>query len=530
VFGASAWAQAPDTILHDARIFTSNADRPWAEALAIRGERVITVGTSDAILQLAGANTRVIDLAGRTVVPGFNDAHWHQRLRTPPRMVTVPGVGPSPDPLFTDVLAALKTAAATTSTHEMLAVIVGERVINDPDATRFAVDQAAPDHRVSMTTTNHGSLFNTAALRSIGVGDEDADPVGGWYERVPGSLRLNGKLFGYAEVHAYSCLHAEVIEATALSHIRTTVANALQFGITSIQDMPNGPPKQSISLLSAAGVPIRWRVIRRLPTQPLTCSGMSDWSDPAGPLPPMVTLSGYKWFTDGTPLERLAAMWSPYADAPGSWGHLYLHHDELARLIAPAIANREQLLFHVSGDRAADNLFLALIRTGSGGLWKELRPRLEHGDIISPDQIGLLRELGIIVVHNPTHGALIQQRVGQQFHKIQPIKSLLAAGVPVAFGSDGPMNPFLNIQAAISPVANPFEAVSREQAVIAYTAGSAYAENAEKEKGTLAPGMLADLAVLSHDIFTIPVAELPAVRSVLTMVGGKVVYEAAAVQ
>ena len=90
------------------------------------------------------------------------------------------------------------------------------------------------------------------------------------------------------------------------------------------------------------------------------------------------------------------------------------------------------------------------------------------------------------------------------------------------------MNPFLNIQAAIAPVANPFEAVSREQAVMAYTAGSAYAERAEKDKGTLAPGMLADLAVLSHDVFTIPAAELPAVRSVLTMVGGKVIYEAVA--
>jgi hypothetical protein len=341
---------------------------------------------------------------------------------------------------------------------------------------------------------------------------------------------VNGKVFGYAELHAYSCLHAEVVEATAVSRIRMTVANALQFGITSIQDMPNGPPKQSIAMLAAAGVSIRWRIIRRLPTQPLTCAGMSDWSDPAGPLPPMVTLSGYKWFTDGTPLERLAAMWFPYADAPESSGHLYLYYDEIERLIAPALVNREQLLFHVSGDRAADNLFLALIRTGSGVLWKDLRPRLEHGDIISPDQIGLLRELGVTVVHNPTHGGLLQQRVGQQFHKIQPVKSLLAAGIPVAFGSDGPMNPFLNIQAAITPVANPFEALSREQAVIAYTAGSAYAEKAEKEKGTLAPGMLADMAVLSHDIFTIPAVELPAVRSILTIVGGKVIYEAPTVQ
>jgi hypothetical protein len=109
--------------------------------------------------------------------------------------------------------------------------------------------------------------------------------------------------------------------------------------------------------------------------------------------------------------------------------------------------------------------------------------------------------------------------------RVQLLKSTVAAGIPVAIGSDGPLNPFLNLMFAAVAAANPAEALTREQAVTAYTRGSAYAERRENEKGTLAPGMLADLAVLSQDIFKIPVEALPRTTSVLTIVGGKVVHE-----
>jgi hypothetical protein len=112
------------------------------------------------------------------------------------------------------------------------------------------------------------------------------------------------------------------------------------------------------------------------------------------------------------------------------------------------------------------------------------------------------------------------------FEKAQPLKSLLAAGIPLALGSDGPTNPYLDILFATNPGNNPAEGITREQAVIAYTATSAYAEFQEKEKGTLEPGKLADVAVLSQDIFTVPPPELPKTVSVLTMVGGRVVYKA----
>jgi predicted amidohydrolase YtcJ len=122
---------------------------------------------------------------------------------------------------------------------------------------------------------------------------------------------------------------------------------------------------------------------------------------------------------------------------------------------------------------------------------------------------------------------ILYQRFAQETMKqYQPFRSLLLAGIPLALGSDGPLNPFLNIMFAITDPARPSESITREQAVEAYTKGSAFAEFAEKEKGTLAPGKLADLAVLSQDIFSVPVGDLPKTQSVMTIVNGKVVYEA----
>lgn len=150
-----------------------------------------------------------------------------------------------------------------------------------------------------------------------------------------------------------------------------------------------------------------------------------------------------------------------------------------------------------------------------------------------PDLIARAKEMGVIVVQNPTHltlGELLVKRYGPaRAEQMQPLRSLLNAGIPLAIGSDGPNNPYLNIMLAAVYPGKPSEAITREQAVVAYTLGSAYAEFAEKDKGSLEPGKLADLAVLSQDIFRVPPNELPKTESVLTMVGGKIVHDAKAV-
>ena len=149
-----------------------------------------------------------------------------------------------------------------------------------------------------------------------------------------------------------------------------------------------------------------------------------------------------------------------------------------------------------------------------------------------PEMIPRVKRMGLIVVQNPTHLALRElfaKRFGvERADQMQPMRSLLEAGIPLALGSDGPNNPYLNIMLASIYPGKPQEAITREQAVIAYTLTAAYAEFAEKDKGSMEPGKYADLAVLSQDIFSVPPPELPKTESVLTMVGGKIVYDAKA--
>jgi hypothetical protein len=145
-----------------------------------------------------------------------------------------------------------------------------------------------------------------------------------------------------------------------------------------------------------------------------------------------------------------------------------------------------------------------------------------------PDLVARAKTLGVIVVHSPTHFNLdlYVKRFGEMGQQMMPLRSLSDSDIPVALGSDGPLNPYLNIMLASTFPGKPGEAFNREQAVTAYTLTSAYAEFAEKEKGSLEPGKLADLAVLSQDIFSVPADDLPKTESVFTVVDGKIVYDA----
>lgn len=198
---------------------------------------------------------------------------------------------------------------------------------------------------------------------------------------------------------------------------------------------------------------------------------------------------------------------------------------EIEKMLRESLQDNDQLMVHVFGYNSAAAMLDAMQATGGKRVWAGRRVRFEHGDGLFPDLIPLVKEMGVVVVQNPSHLNVATIFPGLFLEHAQPLRSLLAAGIPVALGSDGPTNPYLNIMLASLHPNRPSEAITREQAVIAYTLTSAYAEFAEKDKGSLEPGKLADLAVLSQDIFTVPVRELPKTVSVLTMVGGKVVYD-----
>jgi hypothetical protein len=223
-------------------------------------------------------------------------------------------------------------------------------------------------------------------------------------------------------------------------------------------------------------------------------------------------------------------MQAAYSDAPGQQGTLNFPLDTVRSILREGLKSREQLLLHIVGDYTPKLVIEEMKKAAGAPQWRTKRVRFEHADGLLADQWEEARDLGIVAVVNPSHFTFAEInhiRVGEKRARTyQPFRSLIEAGIPVAIGSDGPNNPFLNIMFAAMHPTNPAEAVSREQAVTAYTRGSAYAEEKEQEKGVLKAGMLADLAVLSQDIFTVPLQQLPGTSSVLTVIGGKIVYDA----
>ena len=262
-------------------------------------------------------------------------------------------------------------------------------------------------------------------------------------------------------------------------------------------------------------------------------TAMNEWREPVSrrtrTTSPLVTISGTKWIMDGTPIERLALLRAPYADAPKTSGRQNFSGVDLRAFLHRAQDAHEQPMLHAVGDGAIAAVLDALEDTG-GERWKPLRPRIEHGDMLQAADFARAARMGVTIVQNPSHfmiASLIQQRFGpERAARTDQVKATIAAGVSFAIGSDGPMNPFLNIMFAMMNQTSPSQALTVEQAVAAYTRGSAAAELAERQKGTIAPGMLADVALLSQDIFKTPLTDLPRTTSVLTIVNGRIVHEA----
>ena len=515
---------SPDLILLHGKVFTSDAARPTVEAVAIRGERIVAVGSSAEVGKLAGKETRVLDLQGRVVIPGINDAHVHH---TPdPEAFELP-LQPR-EPSWSEVQTALSAAVKQVPKGKWIFGTIGYGVISDPEATRAALDRIAPDHPVLLRVYyGHGFLAGSEALAPLGIADSEPDPMGGFFERVAGSDRINGKFFEYAQWSPTQRLASLVSDDAALQGMRALGAEAARYGITSLQVMSFLPVERFVRLLGTASLPQRIRVI---PFPVTDTKGRDQKEGRGGPRNPhpLITVSGRKWILDGTPWERGAALRGPYHDRAGWSGTLNFPETEIASMVRESLQLNEQLLVHCAGDKPVEALFNAMEAAGPGIDWKAKRFRIEHGDRVIDDLIPRAARLGAIVVQNPAHlmdPAMINSRFGPD-GKAQPLRSLIEAGVPFALGSDGPLNPYLNIMFATLHPSRPAEAMTREQAVEAYTKGSAYAEFAEQDKGSLTLGRLADLAVLSQDIFTVPVPELPKTESVLTLVGGRVVYDA----
>lgn len=517
--------QAPaDLILLNGKVFTADSAKPSAEAVAIRGERIIAVGTSAEIEKLAELKTRRIDLQGRVVTPGFNDAHIHFGADPQGFNLQFKTLEPS----WEETSAAIEAAAKHAPTGTWLFGFVGANVVLNEQVIRFALDRVAPDHPVLLRSYyGHGYIVNSRAMPLLRIAEEEPDPTGGHFERVAGSKKINGRLWEYADWRLSRVLSEMVSDEETVKQMRQMADEALRYGITSLQMFSTLPVERFARLLVKADLPVR---VHARPFALTSSKGrdLNEFRRLAELRFPnsMVSASGIKWVLDGTPYEHGAALRRDYNDKPGRRGKLNFPESETAVIVKESLDFKQPLLAHCAGDKCAESVFSALESYGTRVDWKSKRVRIEHGDGVINDLIPRARKLGVVVVQNPIHFSepeLFHRRWGAD---MQPLRSLIEAGVPVALGSDGPMNPFLNIMFATIHPSNPKEAITREQAVKIYTYGSAFAEFAENEKGTIARGKLADLVVLSQDIFAAPVPELPKTRSVLTIVGGKVIYDA----
>jgi predicted amidohydrolase YtcJ len=539
VFDVAANAQSTDLILNNGRIFTSDTAKLYVEALAIKNGRIVAAGTDAEINKYKVAGTRTINLNGKLVVPGFNDAHNHLPNALKSTFIDLPGLNPS----WQSLEDSLKTAVKRTPPGQFIQAGIGLDIANSPQANRFVLDKLAPEHPILLLSWwGHVGLFNTAGMKKFGISTTQPDPKGGSYERMPDSKTLTGKALeknAYWPHTSYQKIMALRDDEDLIGKLQGMTQGLLKSGITSYQNMCTGAtPSDYIAIWKKAGLPFRLRLIRWADMDPDgTLNIPSKELSGITPGMPLVKVSGTKWLLEGTPLEQGAANIDAYP-GKGDWhGRMNYTLPEMEKMCLEAIARKDQICFHIGGSKTIGVVLDMMMRIDVN--WKALRPRFEHGDEIdyTPEYLDKARKLGVIIVQNPTHFAPVPGMPPLALATLDStngntpaahgmaMKTLLKAGIPLAIGSDGPFNPYLNIMLATTHPMRPTEAITREEAVIAYTRTSAFAEFEEHNKGTLTVGKYADLAVLSENIFTAAIPQLMQTESLLTMVNGEIVYD-----
>jgi hypothetical protein len=504
----AARPSGPDMILYGGRIYTGDPKQLYVEALAIRGARLSAIGDSITILKSATPGTRVIDLSGRMAMPGVNDAHDHPG-NVPFGASADTGASPTSDPSLASVAVAVAKVARGSPSDAWVHAVVGPAAMQGVAAAQVAVDAVAGGRPVLLSAWwGHGVILNKRGLELMDLNDRTPDPIGGRLERNA-SGQITGKLDEYAGWQVLRRLQSMASDSAQLAHWRSYADRRLREGVTSVQVMTgNQTPEALARALGRANLPIRLRLVH-FPMSVTQATGPDPWSKMRSRLPPLTRVSGVKWVLDGTPIEGLAYQSEPYRDRPGWRGRPNFTIEHLRAQLARALAGGEPLHLHAVGNAMAGIVLDEMERMAPPERWRRARVRIEHANGIAGAELARAMRLGIVLAQpRPT----------------APIGQWLRAGVPVAYGSDMGFPPFAML-AGMTSAKNP-GAITREQGLAVLTRWPAYAEFAEAEKGMLTPGMLADVAVLSQDVTKVPTAALPATKSLLTIIGGRVAFAA----
>ena len=542
--GAAARAASPprpaDLVVRNASIWTGEKAKPEAEALAVADGRLVVVGTAAEVAAWIGPATKVLDLGGRRVVPGFNDAHTHfvsggfSLLGLDLRRTASPE----------EFARKIGEAAAKLPAGRWLHLGSWDHEVWEgaPLPRREWIDPVTKDVPVFLERLDgHMALANSRALALAGITKETPDPPGGEIVRDPatgeptGALRDAAMNLVYAKIPPFS--DAEYDEA-----VRAALREAARVGVTSVQDITQWEEIAALERARRRGE-LTVRIYMRTPLA--TWEKQRDRVKSAGAGDERLRFGGFKAYLDGSLGSTTALFFEPYADAPGSSGLLaddWFPEGILEQRVAAADRAGFQVSIHAIGERAnalALDLF-AEVAAANGE--RDRRFRIEHAQHLRPQEVKRFSELGAIASMQPVHladdGRWAEKRLGAERAKGSYVfRSLADAGARLAFGTDwpvAPLDPFFGIAAAVGRRTLdgrnpdgwiPEQKLPLETALAAYTAGSAYAEFAEADKGTLAPGKLADFVGLSADPFSAPLDALPAIHAELTVVGGRVVYD-----
>lgn len=535
-------AQAADLILHNAKIYTVNPRQPVAEAVAVRGDRIVRAGRAAEVLLLRGPATRVIDLQGATVVPGLTDAHGHFL-----------GLGQSLQHLdfrgttsYEQIVEMVRKAAAQARPGDWILGRSWDQ--NDwPDKqfpTADKLDAAAPENPVYLTRVDgHAALANRRALAAGGVTRETKDPDGGEIIRDR-TGQPTGVLIDRAQGLVTSRIPEPSREQTRDAILRAD-AECRRLGLTMVHDA--GVPPDLVeqgykALIDEGKLQTRLYVMLR---------GSLEALRPAFERGPVTNYHDFhmqvqaiKIVADGALGSYGAALLEPYTDRPDTRGLLTTPPEEVYQQTLAASKAGFQTCIHAIGDRANRevlDIFERVQREVPGS--RALRMRDEHTQILDAQDIPRFAKLNAIASMQATHATSdmpwVPTRIGPErtAEGAYVWQKLMKTGVTIANGSDFPVeeaSPLLGFYAAITrqdPQGNPLggwmpdQRMTRDQALASFTANAAYAAHMEKDLGSIEEGKLADLVVLSHDIMTIAPRAILTTRVLKTIIGGRIVYE-----
>ncbi|HZH18285.1 MAG TPA: amidohydrolase [Archangium sp.] len=519
----------------NARVWTGNPRQPWAEAVAIRGERLAAVGSTAEVRGLVSAGTRVIDAKGQFLVPGFNDAHVHF-IDGGHRLASVQLRDAKTPAEFT---ARLKAFAASVPKGTWITGGDWDHELWGGELPRREwIDAVTPDHPVWVNRLDgHMSLANSAALRAAGVTAATQEVPGGTIVRGP-----QGEPTGILKDNAQALVDrvrppppAELSDRALEAAMRYVAEQ----GVTSVQNMGTWEELAIFERAHAAGR-LRTRIYAAVPLE--TWERLRDTVAQRGRGDMWLRIGGLKGYVDGSLGSHTAAFHQPFTDAPADKGLLVNTPEDLYRWVSGADRAGLHVMVHAIGDRAIGLQLDTFARVAAENGPRDRRFRIEHAQHIAPEDVKRFAELDVIASMQPYHaiddGRWAERVIGPERAKTTyAFKSLLDAEARVAFGSDwyvAPPTPLEGIYAAVTRRTLddrnpggwvPEQRIGVEDALRAYTLGGAHASFEEQEKGTLEPGKLADLVLIDRDLTRVPPETIRDAKVVLTVVGGQAVFE-----